>query len=191
MKTIVLCLGLLPLGGFKSFAEFILVWKCVCPISNKEDRSKYPRWGGCSKGVCVCVCVCFLISVLYSWLPGTCRWQIFRVCCDIMTIVVVVVIHASWWKAKVHCWMLLVIVHHDELVLFFVSLLSSSSFLQFLHSGVDHPNGYYRVFLMGSFPDSLFESKCDHLLLSGSQKEVAKWNDDNEDLLPMHVLSAY
>jgi hypothetical protein len=60
-----------------------------------------------------------------------------------MTVVVVVVavIHASWSKAKVHRWRLLVIVHHDELVLFIVSLLSSSSFLQFLHSGVDHPNG--------------------------------------------------
>jgi hypothetical protein len=37
----------------------------------------------------------------------------------------------------------------------------------------------------------LFESKCDHLLLSGSQKEVAKRDDDNEDLLPVHVLPAY
>jgi hypothetical protein len=37
----------------------------------------------------------------------------------------------------------------------------------------------------------LFESKCNHLLNLGSQKEVAKWDDDNEDLLPIRVLPAY
>jgi len=121
---------LLSLSLFESACVPSLTRKTGASIVGEEDAQR----------VCVCVCVCvwFLISVLSSWLPGTCRWQIVRVCCDSMT--VVVVIHASWWKEKVHRWRLLVIVHHDELVLFFVSLLSSS-FLQFLHSGVDHPNG--------------------------------------------------